>query len=151
MKIDGFGSITSTNNTGKRRDVSSAGNFADLLAAAESGEAPAAAATSDITATSALNFLALQEIPDEYIARKKLVQKGNAMLDTLEKLRRQLLSGPLSPHLLLDMEQQLIQQRQVVDDPKLHAIIDDIELRAAVELAKLQMATKVPSPLEGEG
>ena len=151
MKIDGFGSITSTNNTGKRRDVSSAGNFADLLAAAESGEAPAAAATSDITATSALNFLALQEIPDEYIARKKLVQKGNAMLDTLEKLRRQLLSGPLSPHLLLDMEQQLIQQRQLVDDPKLHAIIDDIELRAAVELAKLQMATKVPSPLEGEG
>ena len=151
MKIDGFGSITSTNNTGKRRDVSSAGNFADLLAAAESGEAPAAAATGDIAATSALNFLALQEIPDEYIARKKLVQKGNAMLDTLEKLRRQLLSGPLSPHLLLDMEQQLIQQRQLVDDPKLHAIIDDIELRAAVELAKLQMATKVPSPLEGEG
>jgi hypothetical protein len=37
-------------------------------------------------------------------------------------------------------------QKQRVDDPRLTSIIEDIELRAAVELAKLERATKQNEP-----
>lgn len=148
MKIDGFGSISSTSGTSKRRGTSAAGTFADLLAAAEGGDAAPAAATSDIASAAALNsLLVLQEIPDELLQRKKLVQQGNNMLDALEKLRRQLLGGSLTLSTLQDIEKQIAQQKQIINDPQLTAIIDDIELRAAVELAKLQMAIARDSTL----
>ena len=141
MKIDGFGSITSTNSTSKRRNTSAAGAFADLLAAAENGEAPAPSATSETVAPASLSsLLALQEMPEELLQRKKLVQQGNNMLDVLEKLRRQLLNGSLTLSVLQDIEKQISQQKQIINDPQLMSVIDDIELRAAVELAKLQMS-----------
>ena len=38
------------------------------------------------------------------------------------------------------LPEQLLNQREYINDPRLIEIIDDIELRAAVELAKLEMA-----------
>lgn len=141
MKITGFGSIDSTNSTTKRKGTSAAGSFADLLASAEASDVSGVAQSSDVAAASALNnLLALQEISEEDIKRKKLVQQGNNLLDTLEQLRRRLLSGTISPHLLLDLSRQITMQKQMSDDPKVNEIIEDIELRAAVELAKIQKA-----------
>lgn len=146
MKIDGFGSITSTANSSgasKKRGVSS-GNFAELLAAAEGSDTDQAAALGDIAPPALTNLLALQEVPEEFLQRKKLVQQGNHMLDTLEKLRRQLLMGSLTLSTLRDIEQQIAIHKQTVNDPQLTEIIDDIELRAAVEAAKLRYAMPQP-------
>lgn len=140
MKITGFGTISNTSSTNKRRGVTGTGAFADLLSAAEAG-LDGISQTHDVAATSALNnLLALQEISEEDIHRKKLVQQGNNMLDTLEQLRRQLLVGSLPPQVLLDISRQISLQKQAVSDPRLGAIIDEIELRAAVELAKIEKA-----------
>ena len=140
MKISGFGSIDSTSATGKKRATNSTGSFADLLAAAESGDVAHAAPTSDVAAAALTNLLALQEISEEDIKRKKLVQQGNNMLDTLEQLRQRLLMGTLSHQVLLDINRQISVQKQMSMDPRINEIIEEIELRAAVELAKLQQA-----------
>lgn len=141
MKITGFGSISSTSNVKKRGGVSQVTGFADVLAAAEAESTSATAQASDVAATSALdNLLALQEISEEDIQRRKLAQQGKSMLESLEQLHRQLLIGTLPAHVLLDLRRQVALQKQMVNDPKLTAIIEDIEIRAAVELAKLERA-----------
>lgn len=141
MKISGFGSITSTSNTTKKRGVSATGSFADVLATAENSEAGAASATSDVAATAALhNLLALQEISEEDVRRRKLTQQGSNMLDALDKLRRQLLIGTLPEQVLKDLARQLSVQKQMVNDSALNDIIEEIELLTAVELAKIEKA-----------
>ncbi len=141
MKIDGFGSINTTNGTSatnKRKGVSSS-SFADLLSAAEEPETSSTNAAQDIAATPMMgNLLALQEVPEEFLHRKKLVQQGHSMLITLEKLQQQLIQGSLTFQTLRNIEAEIEAQKQVVNDPKLSEIIADIELRAAVEAAKLR-------------
>jgi hypothetical protein len=142
MKVTGYGSIKSA-GTRKAASATGAGNFADVLAASEAGSAAQPAPVSDTAAASALtNLLALQEISEADIQRKKLVSQGKNMLDVLEQLRRQLLIGTLPPHVLRDLSRQLSIQKQMTADPKLNEIIEDIELRAAVELAKFEAALK---------
>jgi hypothetical protein len=83
--------------------------------------------------------LALQGAPDstERRARQRAVQRGDAMLDELEQIRLGLLLGSIPQSRLEQLGQMVRARREQVDDPKLMAILDEIELRAAVELAKL--------------
>jgi hypothetical protein len=145
MKITGYGSINAS-TIKKRGDVAQTGSFADLLAASETEESSGVPASGEVAAAGLTNLLALQEISEEDIQRRKLVQQGKSMIDTLERLRQQLLIGTLPPHLLRDLHRQLSLHRQTTADPELNALIDDIELRAAVELAKLEMAFKAEEP-----
>jgi hypothetical protein len=141
MKITGYGTIGSTTGPTKRSGVSPTSSFADVLAATEAENAAPASSLTDVAATAALNnLLALQEISEEDVKRKKLAQQGKNMLDSLEKLRMQLLAGTVPAHTMQELSRQLSLQKQEVIDPQLRAIIDDIELRTAVELAKLEAA-----------
>ena len=83
--------------------------------------------------------LALQAAPDstERRARRKAVERGDAMLDSLEEIRLGLLLGTIPLGRLEQLAQMVRARREQVNDPRLTAILDDIELRAAVELAKL--------------
>lgn len=143
MKIDAYGNIKATGIAKKRVGVSQAGDFSSLLSALETGETPQTGKLSDVAGTSALSgMLALQEISDEDIRRRKLIKQGEDMLASLEQLRRKLLLGTLPMQTLHDLSRQLSRQRQNVADPRLISIMDDIELRTAVELAKLEMAVQ---------
>ena len=59
------------------------------------------------------------------------------MLDKLEEIRLGLLLGTIPQSRLEQLAHLVRAQREQVNDPKLTAILDEIELRAAVELAKL--------------
>lgn len=146
MKVTEYGAIRSPEDLRRLRRAKSAGgaSFADMLSAAgETGGAEETAGASDVSATAAVgNMLALQEISEEDVQRRKLVQRGSNMLDTLDNLRRQILTGSIPPHTLRELSRQLSVERQSVSDPGLLSLIDDIELRAAVELAKLEMAIR---------
>jgi hypothetical protein len=149
MKIDAYGNIKNASAAKKRVGVSSGSDFSSLLSIAESEEAGQAAKLSDIAATSALSgMLALQEVSEEEIRRKKLIKQGESMLDSLEQLRRKLLVGSLPMDVLNNIRHNLSIQRQGVADPRLLEIMDEIELRTAVELAKLEMAIASRSTLE---
>ncbi len=151
MKITGFGTISSNSNVNKKRGANATGLFSDLLSAAETPEGSSTQATSDVAPMSALNnLLALQEISEEDVYKRKMVQHGHSMLDSLDKLRRQILTGAIPPHTLQDIARQLSIQKQGVVDPQLIAIMEDIELRTAVELAKLEMAAASVAQLSSD-
>ena len=58
------------------------------------------------------------------------------MLDSLEELRMALLSDEIPHYLLTNIEKQMNSLKHSVNNPELREVIEDIELRAAVELAK---------------
>jgi hypothetical protein len=59
------------------------------------------------------------------------------LLDRLDELRLGLLGGRLSMAALERLTLLVAENRGKVDDPRLTQILDEIEVRAAVELAKL--------------
>ncbi len=141
MKISGFNPIKSAGGVKKRGSASSVGSFAELLGISDSDDVAAASAASAASPTSPINnLLSLQEIQDDGRGKQKLVQQGEDMLDSLEKLRRAILTGSVPVHVLRNLNSQLSAKKQYVADPALLAIIEDIELRASVELAKIETA-----------
>lgn len=143
MKISEFGPIKSADSVKKRTKTSSTSSFSDFLATASADDAAPAAQLSDVASAASIdNMLALQEVSEEEGKRKKLQQQGNTMLESLERLRRQLLTGEIPVHTIHDLSRQLSVQRETVSDPALISIIDDIELRVAVEMAKLDKARR---------
>lgn len=73
--------------------------------------------------------------------RRRSVRRGQCMLDVLDELKIALLSGKLPP----DMQARLsatLREGWPSGDPQLDGIIDSIELRAEVEIAKLKQAQK---------
>jgi hypothetical protein len=80
-------------------------------------------------------ILALQSVGDFSESRRRAVRHGTALLDILEEMKSDLLIGSPSPARLDAMVEQLSSMRERVD-PRIDAVIDDIELRVRVELAK---------------
>ena len=81
-------------------------------------------------------MLSLQEVPDALDRRTRARRRGEQLLDVLDRVRLALLAGALAPHQLADLAQLVRSRRDAVDDPRLAEILDEIDLRAAVELAK---------------
>ncbi|MGB0748798.1 MAG: flagellar assembly protein FliX [Magnetospiraceae bacterium] len=70
-------------------------------------------------------------------ARRALVNRGEDILDRLDQLRLDILRGVVSKERLVNLATLLRARRMTVEDPSLLAVIDEIELRAEVEIAKL--------------
>ena len=85
------------------------------------------------------SILAAQEVPDALGGPSKgiLVRYGDELLDHLDELKLAILGGVVSKEKLANLAQMLRQKRQTCDDPRLNSIIDEIELRVEVEVAKL--------------
>jgi hypothetical protein len=120
---------------GKKDDDS---GFSSLLGLAEDEAATTTrtAAASPVQHMSSL--LSMQEVSDEDYYRRQAVQQAGFTLDELEKLRDALLSGAVPVSLLRRIETMIARQRPLIQDPVLTELLDHIELRAAVELAKLE-------------
>jgi hypothetical protein len=82
-------------------------------------------------------LLALQEVANEPNRRALARRRGEELLDRLEELRLALLDGRLSLDMLERLGDLVALHRGKVYDPRLDQVLDEIELRAAVELAKL--------------
>jgi hypothetical protein len=101
-------------------------------------EAPAprtSAAEPTVQASSIDALIALQAVEDPLLKKKKALRRGNALLDSLETIKADLLVGQVSEGRLNQL-MALIGQARERDLPGLDAVLDDIELRARVELAK---------------
>lgn len=96
--------------------------------------AQAATPASAICSIDAL--LALQEADDPIRKRRKAVRRGQSMLDTLDQVKSDLLIGRVSEGRLNQLQMLVMQVRESTV-PHLDALLDDIELRVQVELAKL--------------
>jgi len=83
-------------------------------------------------------LLALHDEDDGARRRRLVISRGEALLDRLDGLRVALLAGRLSLPEIEALAEAVSKRLQDCDDPALASILADIELRAAVEIAKLQ-------------
>jgi hypothetical protein len=83
-------------------------------------------------------LLAMQSVDMTVERRKKAMQRGRQILDLLDAMKLGVLDGSLAPAALEGLSAAVGTAREATDDPKLEGILDEIELRAQVELAKLQ-------------
>ena len=97
-------------------------------------------ASSRNTAIAGINsILSVQEIVDqpEREERRQLAEWGNDILDSLDEIRHGLLIGAIPKERLETLAQRLKVRKASGSDPRLIDIINEIELRAEIELAKL--------------
>jgi hypothetical protein len=124
----------------QRRDERAAA--ADRSFSLEQGsETSSSAGTQAPMKTEALaGLLSLQEIAEELTGRRRAMARGEKLLDALDGLRLALLAGAM-PRAQIAALARLVQDSiALADDPRLAEILAEIELRAAVELAKLEQS-----------
>lgn len=93
--------------------------------------------TSAMSATDVL--LAAQMVGDEEEKeiQKKLIKRGKTLLEKLEEIRTGLLFGSISKDRLIEISRLVKEAHFSTEDEVLSSIIQEIELRVEVELAKL--------------
>src|SRR5690606_13369325 len=106
-------------------------SFADALDEAAGSGAPVAAAMVNIGFVPPI-------IPnlDEGRPEDKEQRRGEALLERLDRLRHMLLLGAVSRQELMDIKALVAAGRKDIMDPHLVALMEEIDTRAAVELAK---------------
>lgn len=122
----------------KRAGSGQGAAFADALkSAAGSDETAQTAGAAPVHAVDAV--LAMQESDDatERHARTQVRQYGINLLDQLDAIRHDLLIGAVPKTRLSELAQRMRAQRTRCQDPQLMSVIDEIELRCEVEIAKL--------------
>ena len=83
--------------------------------------------------------VAIQEIADDNTDERGAKNRANLILDKLEDIRMGLLLGQIPKSNLEELSKILTVARESPIDTNLLEIIDDIELRAKIELAKLEI------------
>jgi len=81
-------------------------------------------------------LLALQEVDEREARRSKASRHGHTLLDSLEMVRADLLAGHVSEDRLERLAEQ-VSRRPASGDPNIDSVLEEIELRVKVELAKL--------------
>jgi hypothetical protein len=120
----------------QRRDASGRGfSLEGRSGAAKTGSAAPAAPLATVDA-----LLALQGEGDPAERRRRSVQRGNDLLDALDRLKAALLSGRVPSADLRALAARLAERRDITGEPRLDDILSHIELRALVEMAKLGAA-----------
>jgi hypothetical protein len=136
MKIEGSGKTPGAGSaikTDKKRSAD--GAFGAMVD--DAGETPSTASVARPAAVGALDaLLTLQSVGGEEGA-KKARQRATDLLDQLERIKMGLLTGELPQSALQQLARTIATHRERVMDPRLAEILDEIDLRAQVELAKL--------------
>ncbi len=115
-----------------------AGGFAPLVSG---GAATASAAVSAAGAVASLDALmALQQEDGPLERRRRAVRRAGSMLDLLDEVKLNLLDGEPTAAALERLTRAVRSERAETGDPGLEGILDEIETRAQVELAKLDVA-----------
>ena len=97
------------------------------------------------TIASVESILTLQGMDDSTGGRSKGVQYGEHLLDMLDEVRDGLLSGGIPRGTLNRLATAVSRRQEGFADPKLQNVLDEIELRARVELAKLEQSDRIAS------
>ncbi len=107
----------------------------------QNGSTSQSTATMSSTAASSIasidTLIALQEGDDFRQARKAATQRADDILDILSGVRLGLLEGVIPRRALQRLNATLAQTRASTGDVRLETILNEVELRAQVEMAKL--------------
>ena len=117
-----------------------AGGFSVASPGTAADAAPMARTAGPTGVTSLDVLLTLQEVGGPLERRRKAVRRAGRILDVLDEVKLALLEGGLPPAALERLIAAIREERSGTEDPRLEGVLDEIEPRAAVEMAKLEMA-----------
>lgn len=132
MRID---TTNRTSGTGRSNAAGRSGSGVDFVPSG--GAAPARVAGSMPTQamTGLDSILALQAVEEPLTGKKKAVRRGASLLDQLDAVKADLLLGRVDIDRLDSLVDMLSELRERTM-PGLDSLLDDIDLRVRVELAK---------------
>ncbi len=136
-KIEGTGPIRHAQpvrRASKSSDVDATGFAKHMDAASEADSAAPAHAMGQAGAVSGV--LGAQEVDDALARAARGKLRAEDMLDKLDEIRMGVLSGTLSKEKLMKLSQVVNSRRAEISDPRLVSLLDEIDLRARVEIAK---------------
>jgi hypothetical protein len=136
MKVGGPSGVGSAQASPGRGAGPAAGGFsvASPDGAQETAASTRLASTLGIGSIDAL--LALQEVGGPTERRRKAVRRAGVILDVLDDLKIAVLDGGISPATLGRLIEAVRQERARTGDTRLDDVLDEIETRAEVEMAK---------------
>lgn len=122
-----------------QRPVRAAAGFA-IPTPLGAGSTSAAQATATASAVSDVSVLmALQGVETATERRRRAVRRGSGLLDRLDELKQSLLAGETGEGALDRLARTLREERPEDPDEALTGLLEQIDLRAAVELAKAEV------------
>ncbi len=109
-----------------------------------SGSATKSAATAAPSAAAGMfgmdALLALQGEEDVLTGRRRRqIKRSKDILDALDDLKVSVLSGDIDDEALLRLQANIAASREEVEDDRLQGVLNEIETRACVELAKRRL------------
>jgi len=133
MKIDPtkVAGVSQTRRSEKTKKTGSS-TFSTLLG--ETSDSAPAEQTRSLSGVESV--FAAQDVGDREGNAKRARERAEAMLEKLEDIRTGLLVGAIPVNKLRQLAQVAKEQREEFTDPRLAEVLNDIELRARVELAK---------------
>jgi hypothetical protein len=137
MKIQDLNSINRIANAKRKKASGGGGDFSVLLDTEE--ESPVAPVSATPYASNISQLLMLQEVgQDDQDLTEKSKARGKQMLEYLDEVRLGLLNGALSKAKIKELQELVSNNKLTVSDPNLRDILAQVEVLAAVELAKLE-------------
>ena len=140
MKVTGTGSVGQAGGARGARPAGGGSGF--QLPTATAADAPAQ--SSGVSATASLMgvdaLLTLQDVGGPLERKRRAVGRASRLLDRLDELKLALLGGNITGDNLMRLQVAIREQRAATDDPRLESLLDEIETRALVEIAKLEQA-----------
>lgn len=139
MKIEGPSKTSGASGSKKTGKVDSDGSFEDFIAAAPKGVS-SAAPTNSIARVDALLSVQGAESATERAAKRRMVDRSEDILKELDTLKMSLLTGIMTLGQVIDIADVVASHREKIADPRLTSILDEIDLRAQIEIAKARKA-----------
>lgn len=140
MKVTGTSGVGQASGPRSAQGAAGGEGFKLPTPSAAAGPSQAANVAGSAAVMGVEALLTLQDVGGPLERRRRAVGRAGRLLDVLEGLKLALLEGQITGHDLDRLQRAIREQRQATDDPRLEGLLDEIETRAAVELAKLEQA-----------
>lgn len=139
MRVETRQPIQSAGAVAATRRPEGGGSFSLSAAPGSAAQSGAPAAATTLAGLDAVLLLQAEaDTPQE--RRRRSIKRGHDLLDGLDRLKAAMLGGRVATHELRSIAGRLAERAGSSGDPRLDGLMAEIELRAAVELAKLEMA-----------
>ncbi len=141
MKVEGPKAPQTVGKTGSARKSGDAGAFSSLLESGGAGETAQTSPSSGVAAVSGL-FMLQDAAADEGRKRQKAIDDAREDLDILDQLMRAVLFNNVTMSTLEQLRARAVRNGPDVSDPQLAAVLAQVDIRLAVEAAKLEKAAE---------
>jgi len=136
LRVNQAQRTSSSRQGGQARRASNSGKAFKPARGSATRRAVAVAGPTAVSSVGAL--VALQAVVDSTERRRRAIDQGSEVLESLDELKIALLSGEETPARLAKLKAIIARYEDGVEDPGLAEILRQIDLRARVELAKLE-------------